>query len=582
VKIERSYKLFRSYLKKWILVQNQGGREVQPGGILEYFEDLNRAPNAECGLKDFFDMVSSDSILSIIDQSFFTFDNYLLLPYIGLNMQAKGFKKLGILTLVLLWTVGAAPLAASQVRDPVYAGRFYPAQHAELERTIAELVSAAAKSASRQNIKGHLRALIIPHAGYIYSGYTAAHTIRHLNNRTFSKVIVMGPDHRIGLPTAAISAVKAYDTPLGRLPLHPDAVRLRETSPLFEYSPSSDRIEHSVEVVLPFLQYGLGAFHLVPIVIGAGSPASIAADLEPILGRETLLVASADLSHYLPYQQAVSYDRATLELIKNLEAEKLMQRRNSSCGRAPIAVILHLARAQKWQPRLLNYTNSGDTAGDKARVVGYSAVAFYETSQIRGGIPMETCDRPEQGSVLLVHARRTITEKLGRETDLQATASLEEKLQDSCYDKKSGTFVTLTLKGQLRGCIGNMNTTLNLRDGVRQNAISAAFHDPRFSPLTEAELDDVHIEISILTDPRPLDYSGGDDLVQKLRPNVDGVIISKGRKQATFLPQVWKQLPRPDDFLSRLCMKAGLPARTWQSETLTVQTYQVISFEEEP
>lgn len=142
--------------------------------------------------------------------------------------------------------------------------------------------------------------------------------------------------------------------------------------------------------------------------------------------------------------------------------------------------------------------------------------------------------------------------------------------------------MTLTLNGQLRGCIGNMSSTLNLRDGVRQNAISAAFHDPRFSPLTEAELDKVHIEISILTDPRPLEYSGGDDLIRKLRPNVDGVIISKGHKQATFLPQVWKQLPRPDDFLSRLCTKAGLPARTWQAGALDVKTYQVISFEEEP
>jgi len=527
-------------------------------------------------------MASSDTTLSIIDQSFFTFDNYLLLPYIGLNMLAKGLKKLGIWTLVLLCTVGAAPLAASQVRDPVYAGLFYPAHRTKLERTIAKLVSTAGESASSANIEGHLRALIIPHAGYIYSGYTAAHVNRHLTGRRFSKVIVMGPDHRVGLPAAAISAVKAYDTPLGRLALHPDAVRLRETSNLFEYSPFSDRTEHSVEVVLPFLQYGLGAFQLVPIVIGAGAPDLIAAALEPVLNRETLLVASADLSHFLPYQQAVTWDRGTLGLIKNLEPEKLMKRQNSSCGKAPIAVILHLARAQKWQPRLLNYTNSGDTAGDKARVVGYSAVAFYETSHIRGDIPMENCNRPEQVGVLLDHARRTITEKLGRDVDQEATASLEEKLQDSCYDKKSGTFVTLTLNGQLRGCIGNMSSSLNLRDGVRQNAISAAFHDPRFSPLTEAELDKVHIEISILTDPRPLDYSGGDDLVRKLRPNVDGVIISKGHKQATFLPQVWKQLPRPDDFLSRLCMKAGLPARTWQAGALDVQTYQVISFEEEP
>lgn len=188
----------------------------------------------------------------------------------------------------------------------------------------------------------------------------------------------------------------------------------------------------------------------------------------------------------------------------------------------------------------------------------------------------------EQGEVLLDHARRTIMAQLGRELDPDASARLEEKLKAGCFDTKRGTFVTLTLKGRLRGCIGNMSSTVNLRDGVRRNAISAAFHDPRFSPLTDAELDRVHIEISILTAPQPLAHTGGDDLVAKLRPDVDGVIISKGLKQATFLPQVWKQLPRPDAFLDHLCLKAGLPADTWQSEGLAVQTYQVISFEEEP
>jgi len=259
-----------------------------------------------------------------------------------------------------------------------------------------------------------------------------------------------------------------------------------------------------------------------------------------------------------------------------------MARQNSACGRAPVAVILHLAKQRDWRPVLLNYTNSGDTAGDRTRVVGYAAVAFYEISKTRGENPMENCYQKEHGSVLLDHARRTITKKLGREYDGEAAVLLEEKLQEGCFDTKIGTFVTLTLNGQLRGCIGNMSSTVNLRDGVRQNAISAAFHDPRFSPLTPAELEKVHIEISILTEPQPLAHDGGDDLIRKLRPNIDGVIISKGLNRSTFLPQVWKQLPRPNDFLDHLCMKAGLPANTWQSETLDVQTYQVISFEEEP
>ena len=188
--------------------------------------------------------------------------------------------------------------------------------------------------------------------------------------------------------------------------------------------------------------------------------------------------------------------------------------------------------------------------------------------------------KKEQGDILLYYARQTITEKLGRHFDPQDAAQLKKKLQDSCFDTPKGTFVTLTLNGQLRGCIGNINATVNLRKGVRQNAISAALHDPRFAPLTLSELDRVHIEISILTELLPLAHSGGDDLVSKLRPNIDGVVISRDLNQATFMPQVWKQLPWPEDFLGHLCLKAGLPADTWWTEVLAVQTYQVVSFEE--
>ncbi|MCP3953583.1 MAG: AmmeMemoRadiSam system protein B [Desulfobacterales bacterium] len=505
------------------------------------------------------------------------------------TMTNTGFRKIVALVMIVLLGTGNCHLAAAGVRAPVFAGRFYPSTRLDLDRAITRLVTEA-EVTDLTGIAGlNLKALIIPHAGYMYSGFTAAHGSRSLAGRRFSKVIVMGPDHRVGIRTAAISAVDAYDTPLGRIDLHPDSKRLRKQSNLFAYSPVSDRTEHSLEVVLPFLQYSLGNFQMVPLVIGGAQPLAIANALEAVLDNDTLVVASSDLSHFLPYHQAVAWDRDTLELIKRLEPEKLMARQNSACGRAPIAVILHLARLRDWRPVVLNYTNSGDTAGDREKVVGYAAIAFFKNNQTffknnQTGRenPMENCFRKENGAVLLNHARKTITEKLGLKFDRESADRLAENLQAGCFDTKSGTFVTLTLNGQLRGCIGNMSSTVNLRDGVRQNAISAAFHDPRFSPLTDAELARIHIEISILTEPRALAHNGGEDLVRKLRPDIDGVILSKGPKRATFLPQVWKQLPRPEDFLNHLCMKAGLPANTWQSETLDAQTYQVISFEEEP
>jgi MEMO1 family protein len=499
-------------------------------------------------------------------------------------MRYAGIRKAGVLAAALYFTAGVGLLTATEVRAPVFAGRFYPATAFDLKRTLAELAADAEKSDPAGTAGLNLRALILPHAGYRYSGITAAHCVRCLAGRHFAKIIVMGPDHRVGIRTAAISAVAAYETPLGKIGLHNDCRYLRRKhSHLFEYNPLSDRTEHSVEVVLPFLQYSLGDFQLVPMVIGGADPQAVASAVAGVMDGKTLLVASSDLSHFLPYRKAVTWDRETLDLIKNIEPEKLMARQNSACGKAPVAVILHLARQRHWRPVLLDYRNSGDTAGDKSRVVGYAAVAFYETIQARGKgeNPMENCYSKENGGVLLRLARRTITEKLGQAFDAEASARLEEKLREECFDSRSGTFVTLTLNGQLRGCIGNMSATVSLRDGVRQNAISAAFHDPRFSPLTDAELEKVRIEISILTEPQTLAYDGGDDLIGKLRPDIDGVIISKGLNRATFLPQVWKQLPQPSDFLSHLCMKAGLESHVWQTGTLDVQTYQVVSFEEE-
>ncbi len=480
-----------------------------------------------------------------------------------------------------MWAPAASQVAAGEIRTAVFAGRFYPADPAVLNQTIAKLIADAEKTKINVPDSAALRALIIPHAGYIYSGFTAAHCASLLKGRTYSRVIVMGPDHRVGIPRAAISNVKAYETPLGRIALHADSSKLRKRSLLFGYSPSSDRSEHSLEVVLPFLQYGLGDFELVPLVIGGGDPVAIAAELATVVDADTLLVASSDLSHYLPYEQAVAWDRATLKLITGIAPEKLMARSNSACGRAPAAVILHLARRHGWRAVLLNYTNSGDTAGDKERVVGYAAVAFYGNLTARREGQMEGCLNQDNKNVLLDHARRTIMDRLGQTYGRETAAQLEQKLGASCFETKSGTFVTLTLDGQLRGCIGNMSATVSLREGVRQNALNAAFQDPRFGPLTEAELEQVRIEISILTEPEPLTHTGGKDLISKLHPHIDGVIIRKGAYRATFLPQVWEQLPQPDEFLKRLCLKAGLPANTWQSAGLDVQTYQVINFEEE-
>ena len=180
----------------------------------------------------------------------------------------------------------------------------------------------------------------------------------------------------------------------------------------------------------------------------------------------------------------------------------------------------------------------------------------------------------EQGAFLLRLARLTIGEKLGRKEGIPAA-------EDAALQRRSGAFVTLKIEGQLRGCIGNLEPAGSIADGIQRNALNAAFHDHRFSPLSEEELDHVHIDISILTPASPLVYSDAADLLKKLRPGIDGIILSHGSAMATFLPQVWEQLPRPEQFLGHLCLKAGLPERAWRDSHPEILVYRVQCFAEE-
>lgn len=186
----------------------------------------------------------------------------------------------------------------------------------------------------------------------------------------------------------------------------------------------------------------------------------------------------------------------------------------------------------------------------------------------------------EKGHLLLALARKTIAERLG--LAYEGLSGREDKLTDEAFDDKRGTFVTLKSGGQLRGCIGNLAPEHTIRQSVTENAVNAAFNDPRFPPLRREEFRSIQLEISLLTEPASLDYSGPEDLLAKLTPGVDGVIIRKGMHSATFLPQVWDQLPDKEAFLRHLCLKAGLAADEWKNGDLLVYTYRVQYFEENP
>ncbi len=478
-----------------------------------------------------------------------------------------------LLNVILICCTFKNDAFSDNIREPAWSGRFYPSTLSELNQTISRLSNKAKSTQVQIPSDKNLKAIILPHAGYIYSGYTASHASLVLKQNQFSKVILLGPDHRIGFSNGAISDVDAYQTPFGAVKLHDDAKKLLENSTLFRANPGSDKSEHSLEVLLPFLQYYLKTFTFIPIVMGHRCDIEqFISAIDPLIDSNTLLVASSDLSHYLPYEEAVSRDKDTIKMILNLDARNLSAKENAACGKMPVLFIINMAKHYGWEPILLHYSNSGDTAGGPDRVVGYAAIAFY------GGLSMKQLTHL-QGQTLIKLARQTIEQKLGHKShDSNAPAT---SLEDPVFQSNCGTFVTLKINDQLRGCIGNLTSADSILAGVKQNAISAAFHDYRFRPLTTDEIDKVEIEVSILTEPQPLSYRDSDDLLSKLRPNIDGVIIKKGGASATFLPQVWEQLADPKDFLSHLCSKAGMSSTAWKKPGLEVRTYQVQYFEEE-
>lgn len=486
------------------------------------------------------------------------------------------FCLISLVTIVLVQGV-----RAQSVRAPSYAGGFYPGETGHLKSMIADFTRKAEKTEFQPPEGDHpLKALILPHAGYIYSGWTAAHASKVLSGKHFDRVVLMGPDHRVGFYGASMSGYDDWQTPLGEVSIDPVSKQFTKTYPnRFKTIMISDQQEHSLEVIVPFLQSYLDAFSLVPIVMGKDDPEELSHDLAYMISPyddKTLWVVSSDLSHYLPYGTAVEKDRKTIDLILEGNAGELKTKGNAACGMLPILSLMDMAKRYGWKPYLIHYSNSGDTEGDKEKVVGYAAIAFYGgydmTKNANGKTDMFTQD---QGKVLVELARSTIAGKLGQPAPKVAIPD------DDSFNTRRGTFVTLKMHGQLRGCIGNLSAEDSVVEGVKRNAINAAFNDYRFSPLKADELKDVEVEVSILTDPKPLPHSGGKDLLAKLTPHKDGVIIRKGRAGATFLPQVWEQLPQPEEFLKHLCMKAGLPSDSWTSPDLEVSTYRVQYFEED-
>ena len=452
----------------------------------------------------------------------------------------------------------------SITRPAAVAGSFYPGDPATLRATLVEHLRQARKPVSARPPK----LLVVPHAGYVYSGDVAALGYAEVApwRDHIRRVVLLGPVHRVPVRGLAAPSVDAFETPLGRVPLDREAIAALRELPQVVMADRPHAMEHSLEVQLPFLQQVMGeGFRLVPLAVGDASPAEVAQVLERLWGGdETLIVISSDLSHYLPYAQAQARDGATVERILHFATDL---EGDEACGAAPLNGALRLARAKGLLPRLLGVRNSGDAKAGLAgrdRVVGYGAVAF---------------DLPEAhvdplGPTLLAHARRAIAEALGVELPASPLPDLAALAQPGA------TFVTLHDRdGELRGCIGRLEAVRLLLDDVRANAVAAAFHDPRFPPLRAEEWPGLQVEVSLLERPEPIDVHTEAEALAALRPGEDGVIFEWQGHRATYLPQVWEQLPEARGFLASLKRKAGLAADFWAPD-VKLSRYRVRKFEE--
>lgn len=263
------------------------------------------------------------------------------------------------------------------VRPPAVAGAFYPGERQTLSGTVASLLATAG---ARQNGASSAtpKVLIVPHAGYVYSGEMAARGYARLSaaRGTIRRVVLLGPVHRVPVRGLALPGTQAFATPLGEVALDAQAVAALSKLPQVVVNPTVHAREHALEVQLPFLQSVLDDFTLLPLAVGDATSQEVAEVLETVWGGpETLIVISSDLSHYLPYPTAQAIDRATVHRILALHGPLTHEQ---ACGGTPINGLLLAAQRHHLQPELLGLCNSGDTAGDRQRVVGYTAIAFTE------------------------------------------------------------------------------------------------------------------------------------------------------------------------------------------------------------
>jgi AmmeMemoRadiSam system protein B/AmmeMemoRadiSam system protein A len=495
-----------------------------------------------------------------------------------------------IVSSLLLPGCGAGEPAGDRIREPAVAGKFYPADPAALRAAVEAFLKDALPPSGERPL-----ALLAPHAGYAFSGPIAGDAFRQALGFDYDLVVILGTNHTVEpFPGVAVYQGAGFRTPLGVAAVDQELARaLLAAGKGAVDRPLAHTEEHSEEVQVPFVQVAFPKAKILPCVVGSPSYEAAARFgrllAQMLQDRKALVVASSDLSHYPSAREAEQVDRRTLLAVAGMDAATLplilaQQERDGgpslatcACGQGAIEAALVAAKELGARRAVVvSYANSGQTVpGEEDRVVGYGAVAFTAgggPSDLRALEPPKQDPRApltaEDKSHLLSLARRTLAQYFA-----SGTFPLP-RLASPALRRKQGAFVTLTKGGDLRGCIGRMAEDTPLALTVARMALQAALEDPRFPPVRKNEVPQLKIEISALTPFTPVDGPGA------IVAGRDGVLLTKGGRQAVFLPQVapeqgWGR----DEMLGHLCEKAGMEADCWKSGA-QFRTFQAEVFRE--
>lgn len=469
----------------------------------------------------------------------------------------------------------------ASIRKPAVSGQFYPDSPQLLRSSLGLLFAGV----STVPTKKALRALIVPHAGYLYSGATAATAFAQLDEEVcYDRIFLIGSSHQAHFAGIAVADADAFSTPLGVIPCDVETTKTLRSGGLFAFNSDVHTEEHSLEVLLPFLQMRLKKpFRIVPLLLGTDHPATCveaAKALKQWFNPRNLFVISTDFSHYPDSLTAVETDRHTTALVTNGDPDELyhwlqeIKSRNHNnlitamCGAGAVMTLLNLCKTDaRLQILPLHYSHSGE-AGRKnvTRVVGYQSMMVVGDEQ-----PVPTDPEKEW---LLGLARQSIENHITGNPEKKGEPAASERIEGLTM----GAFVSIYANGKLRGCIGRLEPKTPLQKLIPEMALAAAFSDKRFKPVAAGDLPQLGIEISLLTPLHRIERA------EEFEPHRHGILIRQGHHSGTFLPQVAKSTGWSRTELLRHCseQKAGLGPDGWKTAELYVYEAIVFRSDEDP